>query len=47
MVYGSCEEAVGAGEKRVQGLVGVGRAFPKTMIPSARDGDGGGVFCER
>ena len=46
-VYGSCEEAVEAGESRVQGSVGGGRGFPKGMVPSARDGDGDGVVCER
>ena len=46
-VYGSCEEAVAAGESRVQGSVGGGRGFPKAMVPSARDGDGDGVVCER
>ena len=45
-VYGSCEEAVKAGESRVQGSVGGGRGLPKEMIPSARDGDGDGVVCE-
>ncbi len=46
-VYGSCEEAVEAGETRVQGSKGEGRGFPKVMVPSARDGDGDGVVCER
>ena len=46
-VHGSCEEAVEAGESRVQGSVGEGRGFPKEMVPSARDGDGDGVVCER
>ena len=46
-VYGSCEEAVEAGESRVQGSVGGGRGFPKEMVPSARDGDGDGVVRER
>ena len=46
-VYRSCEEAVEAGESRVQGSVGGGRGFPKGMVPSARDGDGDGVVCER
>ena len=46
-VYGSCEEAVEAGESRVQGSAGGGRGFPKEMVPSARDGDGDGVVCER
>ena len=42
-MYESCEEAVEAGELRVQGSVGGGRGFPKEMVPSARDG----VVCER
>ena len=46
-VYGSCEEAAAAGEDRVQGSQGGGRGFPKAMVPSARDGDGDGVVCER
>ena len=46
-VYESCEEAVEAGESRVQGGIGGGRGFPKEMVPSARDGDGDGVVCER
>ena len=46
-VYGSCEEAAEAGEQRVQGSQGGGRGFPKAMVPSARDGDGDGVVCER
>ena len=46
-VYESCEEAVEAGESRVLGSAGGGRGFPKEMVPSARDGDGDGVVCER
>ena len=46
-VYGSCEEAEAAGEERAQGSQGGGRGFPKAMVPSARDGDGDGVVCER
>ena len=46
-VYGSCEDAIDAGESRVQGSAGEGRGFPKEMVPSARDGDGDGVVCER
>ena len=46
-VYESCEEASGAGESRVLGSVGGGRGFPGEMVPSARDGDGDGVVCER
>ena len=45
-VYGSCEEAVAAGEERVQGSQGDGQGFPKEMVPSARDGDGDGIVCE-
>ena len=46
-VYESCEEAEAAGESRVQGSAGGGRGFPGEMVPSARDGDGDGVVCER
>ena len=46
-VYGSCEEAAEAGEQRVQGSQGGGRGFPKAMVPSARDGDGDGIVCEK
>ena len=46
-VYGTCEEAAEAGEERVQGSQGGGEGFPKEMVPSARDGDGDGVVCER
>ena len=46
-VYDSCEEANAAGEERVQGSQGNGRGFPKAMVPSARDGDGDAVVCER
>ena len=46
-VYGSCEEAAAAGEQRVQGSQGGGQGFPKAMVPSARDGDGDGIVCER
>ena len=46
-VYGSCEEAEAAGAMRVLGSQGGGRGFPKVMVPSARDGDGDGVVCER
>ena len=45
--YDSCEAAEAAGETRVQGAKGPGRGFPKWMVPSARDGDGDGVVCER
>ena len=46
-VYGSCEEAEAAGEQRVQGSQGGGQGFPKATVPSARDGDGDEVVCER
>ena len=46
-VYGSCEEAEAAGETRALGSAGDGWGFPKTLVPSARDGDGDGVVCEK
>ena len=46
-VYESCDAAEAAGESRVQGSAGGGKGFPKEMVPSARDGDGDGVVCER
>ena len=46
-VFGSCEEAEAAGVQRVQGSRGGGRGFQKATVPSARDGDGDGVVCER
>ncbi len=45
--YASCDAAQAAGERRVQGSKGGGRGFPKWMVPSARDGDGDGVVCEK
>ena len=45
--YASCDEAEDAGEERVRGSQGSGRGFPAAMVPSARDGDGDGVVCER
>ena len=45
--YESCEAAEAAGESRVQGSNGTGRGFPQDKVPSARDGDGDGVVCER
>ena len=45
--YQSCEEAESTGEQRVLGSKGGGWGFPKAMVPSARDGDGDGVVCER
>ena len=46
-VYGSCDAAEASGEQRMQGSQGVGQGYPKSMVPSARDGDGDGVVCER
>ena len=46
-VYASCEEAEQAGVPRQQGSSGGGRGFPADLVPSARDGDGDGVVCER
>ena len=46
-VYGSCEEAAEAGVQRVQGSRGGGEGFHEEMVPSARDGDGDGIVCER
>ncbi len=45
--YASCDEAQNADEPRVRGTKGAGRGFPAAMVPSARDGDGDGVVCER
>ncbi len=46
-VYATCGDAEAAGEERVQGSSGSGRGFPQSMVPTARDGDGDGVVCER
>ena len=46
-VYGSCQEAEFAGESRFQGSQSGGLGYPKAMVPSARDGDGDGIVCER
>ena len=45
--YASCDDAVAAGEPRVQGSSGPGRGFPAAKVPSARDGDGDGLVCEQ
>ena len=45
--YASCDAAVAAGEIRIRGTKGSGQGFPKSMVPSARDGDGDGVVCEQ
>ena len=46
-VYASCEAAVRAGEVRIEGSEGDGQGFPAAMVPSARDGDGDGIVCEK
>lgn len=46
-VYASCDEAEEAGEERMRGSSGPGQGFPTWMVPSARDGDGDGVVCEK
>ena len=46
-VYEYCSEAEAAGEQRVQGSQGDAQGFPASMVPSARDGDGDGVVCEK
>lgn len=45
--YESCDAADEAGEPLIQGSKGSGRGYPKAKVPSARDGDGDGVVCER
>ena len=45
--YNSCDAAQAAREVRIQGTKGNGRGFPDWMVPSARDGDGDGVVCEK
>ncbi len=46
-VYESCDAAEDAGLQRRTGEKGDGRGFPAWQVPSARDGDGDGVVCER
>lgn len=46
-IYSSCEEAEADGAQRVRGSNGSGRGFPAWQVPSARDGDGDGVVCEK
>ena len=45
--YASCEEAEAAGEERQVGARGDAKGFRADLVPSARDGDGDGVVCER
>ena len=47
VIYGDCDEAEAAGVPRFQGSEGPGRGFPAWQVPSARDGDGDGVVCEK
>ena len=44
--YSSCEEALAAGEERVQGSIGGGVGFAAESVPGAQDGDGDGIVCE-
>ena len=46
-IYDSCDAAVEAGLERIKGDSGNGRGFPASQVPSARDGDGDGVVCEK
>ena len=46
-VYSSCDEAEQAGVPRQKGSRGDGQGFPANLVPTARDGDGDGVVCER
>ena len=45
--YSSCDAAQAVGECRIQGSKGGRKGFPKAMVPSARDGDGDGIVCEK
>ena len=45
--YDSCDAAEEAGLERITGDNGDGRGFPAWQVPSARDGDGDGVVCEK
>ena len=47
VTYESCNQAEKAGVERQRGSKGNGRGFPAHLVPSARDGDGDGVVCER
>ena len=44
--YATCDAAEAAGEQRVQGNEGSGWGFPRSVVPSARDGDSDGIVCE-
>ncbi|MXZ02186.1 MAG: hypothetical protein F4Y88_00475 [Chloroflexi bacterium] len=46
-IYPSCDAAEEAGLERRTGSSGDGRGFPAWQVPSARDGDGDGVVCEK
>ena len=45
--FDSCEAAWASGVKPVTGAKGAGKGFRKSVVPSARDGDGDGVVCEK
>ena len=46
-IYENCKAAEDAGLERKTGKKGDGRGFPAELVPSARDGDGDGVVCEK
>lgn len=46
-IFPSCDDAVDAGLERIKGESGDGRGFPAWQVPSAGDGDGDGVVCEK
>lgn len=46
-IYPNCDAATDAGLERIKGESGDGRGFPAWQVPSARDGDGDGVVCEK
>ena len=46
-IYPSCDAAVEAGLERIRGDSGNGQGFLAWQVPSAGDGDGDGVVCER
>ncbi len=46
-IYGNCDDAEVSGLERVMGELGSGWGFPQDQVPSARDGDGDGVVCEK
>ena len=45
--YANCDDAEANSEELIKGTVGSGSGYPQATVPSARDGDGDGVVCER